>query len=429
MNELSAPRRSHAIDEQALDGAIRAAAETSFGLLERLVGEPSVVGREQGAEEVLAREFVRQGFAIERLPIPAGIGDWPGAGVPLLSYDGRYDLVARRGPADAPRRLLLNGHIDVVPADEPDLWATPPFRPTRRDGWLVGRGAGDMKCGFAMAALALDGLAAAHPASVDWPISVVAAIEEECTGNGTLAAAAAGVLGDAVIVLEPTDLDLLLGGIGIAWFEVTVVGRAGHAEAAQASVNAFDLLAPVVEGLRGLEASLNVAVDDPLLAGTPHPYNLNIGKVRSGDWGSSVPARATVEVRVGYPSGWTHDRIEALVRAAIAGATANHAWLAGHPPTVRSSGFRADGYMLPVDDPLAAAVADAHEAAHGSRPRPVFMASTTDARHYVNRFDRPALCYGPRTRHMHGIDEAVELDSIIDGARTLARFIADWFRP
>lgn len=429
MSESSAPRWIDTVDGQALDAAIRARAEEAFGLLERLVAEPSVVGHEQGAEEVLALELGHRGFAIERFPIPADIGERPGAGVPLLAYDGRYDIVARRGPADAPRRLLLNGHIDVVPADEPDLWTTPPFRPTRHDGWLVGRGAGDMKCGFAMAALALDGLAATHPASLDWPISVVAAIEEECTGNGTLAAAAAGVLGDAVIVLEPTDLDLLLGGIGIAWFEVAVVGRAGHAEAAQASVNAFDLLAPVVDALRGLEAGLNATVDDPLLAGTAHPYNFNIGKVRSGDWGSSVPAKATMEVRIGYPRGWTHDRIEAVVRSTIAEATRDHAWLAGHPPVIRSSGFRADGYALPADDALAIAMSDAHLAAHGSRPVPVFMASTTDARHYVNRFDRPALCYGPRTRNMHGIDEAVDLESIVQGARTLARFIADWFRP
>jgi acetylornithine deacetylase len=38
----------------------------------------------------------------------------------------------------------------------------------------------------------------------------------------------------------------------------------------------------------------------------------------------------------------------------------------------------------------------------------------------------PALCYGPRVRNMHGIDEAVELTSIVAGARTLARFMASW---
>jgi acetylornithine deacetylase len=55
------------------------------------------------------------------------------------------------------------------------------------------------------------------------------------------------------------------------------------------------------------------------------------------------------------------------------------------------------------------------------------MGSTTDARFYLNQFGVPALCYGPRVRNIHGIDEAVELQSIVDGARTLARFLIDWY--
>jgi acetylornithine deacetylase len=45
----------------------------------------------------------------------------------------------------------------------------------------------------------------------------------------------------------------------------------------------------------------------------------------------------------------------------------------------------------------------------------------------VNRFDAPALCYGPRAHRIHGVDECVELDSVVEGARTLTRFIARWF--
>ena len=55
------------------------------------------------------------------------------------------------------------------------------------------------------------------------------------------------------------------------------------------------------------------------------------------------------------------------------------------------------------------------------------MASTTDARLYLNDFDMPAICYGPTAHDIHGIDEAVDLSSIVDGARTLARFMADWY--
>ena len=42
-------------------------------------------------------------------------------------------LAAGTGPS-----LLLNGHIDVVPA-EAQLWSAPPFQPVRRDGWLASR--------------------------------------------------------------------------------------------------------------------------------------------------------------------------------------------------------------------------------------------------------------------------------------------------
>jgi Peptidase family M20/M25/M40 len=54
--------------------------------------------------------------------------------------------------------------------------------------------------------------------------------------------------------------------------------------------------------------------------------------------------------------------------------------------------------------------------------------STTDARYYLNRFGVPAVAYGPRSRNIHGTDEAVELASIVSGARTMARFIAGFFK-
>ncbi len=57
---------------------------------------------------------------------------------------------------------MLNGHVDVVPA-EAALWPTDPFLPVRSDGWLTGRGAGDMKGGFALGLLAVAGLLAEMP--------------------------------------------------------------------------------------------------------------------------------------------------------------------------------------------------------------------------------------------------------------------------
>jgi acetylornithine deacetylase len=85
-----------------------------------------------------------------------------------------------------------------------------------------------------------------------------------------------------------------------------------------------------------------------------------------------------------------------------------------------------DAAVPGLDPPLAVAVADAHERVNGSRPRAVVLGSTSDARYYCNQFAVPALCYGPRARNIHGVDEAVELASIVAGARVLARLLAAW---
>lgn len=76
---------------------------------------------------------------------------------------------------------------------------------------------------------------------------------------------------------------------------------------------------------------------------------------------------------------------------------------------------------------MATLALEAHAEVHGAAPPLVSMASTTDARIYLNQFGIPATCYGPRAHDIHGVDESVELDSIVQGARTLARFLAAWY--
>ncbi|HEX5404475.1 MAG TPA: ArgE/DapE family deacylase [Pseudonocardiaceae bacterium] len=408
-----------------VDRAVADGAEDAFELLERLVAQPSTVGNEAGAQEVLAEALTDLGCTITRLPIPDGIADHPAAGLQQRPYTNRYDLIGQRGHAPGPS-LLINGHIDVVPADDTSRWTHPPFQPVRADGWLRGRGSGDMKAGFVAGILAIKALDA-----VGWHqngrLTIVSAIEEECTGNGTLAAGLAGYTADAALLLEPTDLDILLGGVGIIWLNIEVEGRAAHAHVAASVVNPVLAAQPVLDALRDVERELNDHNTDPAFAALTHPYTINVGTFHSGDWSSSVPAVARLGVRVGHPRDWTADDALDKVRDVVGKACANDPWLAEHPPRIELSGYRVQGHALPPDAPLAEQLAQAHRAAHHSEPARITLGSTTDARYYLNQFDMPAVAYGPTTRNIHGTDEAVELASIVATARTVARFLAGYY--
>ena len=407
-----------------LDAAIDDLAAEAFGFLERLVELPSTVGQEDAAQREVAAELDRLGFQTAVLPVPEDIGDDPAAGVPQAPYAGRGNVTGHLVQGDGPS-LLLNGHIDVVPA-EAALWSTPPFTARRQDGWLVGRGAGDMKGGYALGTLAVAALQAAVPGWLRGRLSFVSVIEEECTGNGTLATARGGVLADAVVVLEPTGLGLLLGGVGILWAEVTVPGLPAHAESAHRAVNPVESAMSLIPPLKELEAEMAAALTGPF-AGLDHACNVNVGVISAGDWPSSVPGQATLGVRIGFPPSWTPDQALDRVRQEVHGAVLADPWLRQHPPRIRPHGFRAEGYFIDPAHPLVAALAAAHAGAHGAEPARFPLGSTTDARIYLNQFGVPAVAYGPVARNIHAVDEAVELASIVAGARALARFLASYY--
>jgi len=408
----------------AVDAAVEDRAEAAFAFLERLVAVPSTLGAERGAQDVVAAAFAGLGFVVTELPVPDETAAATPGGVAQCAYAGRPNVLGRINQGGSPS-LLLNGHVDVVPA-EAALWSSDPFAPVRADGWLTGRGAGDMKGGFALGTLAVAALLAARPDALSGELSFLSVIEEECTGNGTLAAGRAGVLGDAVIVLEPTGLDLLLGGVGVLWAEIEIAGVPAHAESADRAQNPVGSIPAILAALSAFEDEIN-GTADAAFGEIARPYNVSVGTVAAGDCASSVPGRALLRVRVGFPRAWSPDQALMRFSAAVLAAGAADSWLAATPPAIRPVGFRAEGHLLPADHWLADAMAAAHLAATGASPRRAPLGATTDARYYLNQFAVPALGYGPRARNIHAVDEAVELASIVTGAKVLARFIAAYF--
>ena len=403
------------IDWNAVDEALTEALLGAFSVLGELVSEQSTLGMEASVQLVVARELERLGFVVEQHAIDSeALRDDPASGLPSLSYEGRSILIGRRSGASR-RSLLIQGHIDVVPAGEERLWSAPPFSAIERDGWLQGRGAADMKGGIAMAFAAIEALSVAAPFALAGELSFASVIEEECGGNGALAALLAGAVADGVLIPEPTDLNLLLGGVGVLWCEVVVTRRSAHAAHPTTGGSALDGVLAVADALR--ELVLGFEREDESTRDPDERYHMNVGTLAAGEWISCMPARATLGARIGFPTAITPAEASQRVLAAV------HA--VDPLAEVHFTGFRAEGYRLDNEDPFAVAIAHCHRELHGETPTPHSGPATNDARFYARR-GVSAVCFGPRGRNLHGVDEAVEIASLATGARTLTRLIPHW---
>ena len=265
-----------------------------------LVAQPSTLGSEASVLRVVEEEMTRLGYDPVRVAIDPGIlEDDPGFAPVPWSYEGRYNVVARReADGSGGRSALFNGHLDVVSPEPLDRWDFDPFSPFIQDGWLYGRGAGDMKSGVAAMVCALSavdraGLGLLAPATLE------TVIEEECTGNGALACCRAGYDAEAVLIPEPFGPTILTSQVGVFWFKVVLSGVPKHVLETHSGVNAIEKCYPLFQALRGLEAELNEP-GHPAFSHLDHPINLNIGIIKGGDWPSTVPAKAEFHCRLGF---------------------------------------------------------------------------------------------------------------------------------
>ena len=264
--------------------------------LQDLVRLPSVnpMGREVQGEEYLEHQvtdYLEQWFQA--------------LGVPCYRQQlepKRANIVARLdgdlSPEEGGSIIMFEAHQDTVPVDGMII---DPWDPVIRDGRVWGRGSCDIKGGMACMLIAFARLAAERPPAMP-TIVMACSVNEEFGFTGAEDMNRLWADGDerwlpkppdAVVVAEPTLLDVVVAHKGVARWRCHTRGLAGHSAQPEKGENAIYRMAQILSGISQYASETVATLGDHPLVGRP---TVSVGRITGGISINTVPDHCTIEI-------------------------------------------------------------------------------------------------------------------------------------
>jgi succinyl-diaminopimelate desuccinylase len=225
---------------------------------------------------------------------------------PWLEVERVGDNVVGRTTLGRPRRVILAGHLDTVPAaggnDEPRV----------EGSTLYGLGATDMKGGLAVF-LHLAGSISEPAVDVTWCFYAGEEVAREFNGLARIWTERPDLLtADAAILGEPTGGVVEAGCQGTLRVRITLAGMRAHTARPHTGRNAIHRLVPLLEAVAGFE------VRRPVIDGCQYAEQLQVVSVEGGVASNVVPDRATVVVNHRFAPDRSVAQAESSVRELLA---------------------------------------------------------------------------------------------------------------
>jgi succinyl-diaminopimelate desuccinylase len=338
-------------------------------------------------------------------------------------------------------KLILNGHMDVVPAGDNSKWNFDPFGGAVRDGKVFGRGTSDMKGGLAGLMYAV-ACVARHIKELGGSILFSAVPDEETMGVwGTGWLLESGHLqGDACIVAEPTSRgDIEVGQKGTLWVKVIATGVPAHGSLSPyVGENAITKLLPFIlqlDTLSGVLPEIPAAIKETMAASKELARSLlpvagleevldhvtvNLGMIKGGTKVNMVPDRAEIDLDFRMPIGLQSEKLLGELKDLVQRTLGD----AGSVEVL----WRSEASYTDPGEKIVQVVADNIEQMLRRPATTTFQWASSDARYF--RFAGiPTLQYGPANLDgIHGYNENVDVEDVINSTKIYLGAIVDYLR-
>lgn len=296
--------------------------------------------------------------------------------------DGVPSLLAYNTPSRPKKfKVILNAHLDVVPAKESQ------YKPVVKNGKLYGRGAYDMKAASAVEILVFKELAKTLP----YPIALQLVTDEEIGGfKGTKHQIEKGVKANFVIAGEPTDFGINNQAKGIIWTKIKTKGTSAHGAYLWQGDNALWKAQVILERLKKAF---------PVPKKEIWKTTVNLAKITtSNQTFNKVPDDAEISLDIRYVP---KDKEKIIKRLKDIIAKDGQLELILNEPD----------QFTDKRDPYLTKLRKAVEKITKKKPQTIVKHGGSDIRHY-NQVQSPGVTFGPEGYGLHTDNEWVDIKSL-----------------
>jgi acetylornithine deacetylase len=421
---------------------------------QKLVQIPSVTGEENEIQKYIANKLQSMGLELDVFEIDVEELSKHPFFVPLedyrKSYKDRPNVVGTLKGKGGGRSLILMGHVDTVPVESRSSWSHDPFGGDIDNGKLYGRGALDQKGGVAAQIMAVESIIDAG-LSLKGDVIIENTIEEEAGGNGALACAVKGYRADAGIYTEPSGYTIGISNRGAQFFRITVPGIATGIEAKWGTPNAIEKAFYLYRAIDDFSLMRQVEVmklpsyryyvlekDDlnylpfgPKDERVIDILNQNIVptgvcKINGGVWPSSTPEQCILEGSLECLPEEDIREVRERFRSYLLQACKMDEWLRNNPPNIEWFGLWFESCITDVNHPIINLIQKYCREIVKVMPK-LKGGGGSDLRCLVKYANTPTVIFGGGCGgNAHGVDEYLEIESLINSTKILALTILSW---
>ncbi|ASN04241.1 M20 family metallopeptidase [Virgibacillus necropolis] len=356
------------------------------------------------------------------------------------SSDKMFNLISSIGNSDQGKHLIYCGHTDVVPAGNLTKWDFNPFSGEVKDGWMLGRGASDMKAGLSGLIFAF---ALLKRLQIDLPgkLSLAIVPDEETGGDFGVPWLLKNriIHGDGCLIAEPSSpYNPTIGQKGSYWFELEVFGVPGHGSLSPlAGNNAITDAVKAIEQIQQLwDINIEIPKEVQPLIEVSKRYmrevekdrekfqsvlehiSVNIGTIEGGTKSNVIPESCKVQIDCRLPFGISEEEVSTFIKNKLETLDIDY--------VIRPFGFRSDANYTDAENPVCKAITENITFVTKHEAYGVMQWASSDAKHF-REYDIPVLQYGPAfLPSIHGYNEKVEVEQIIRCAKVYVAAVIDY---